>query len=285
MHTTLISTANLAGNLTANWTIVDCRYDLKDTAAGRSEYVAGHIPGAVYASLSHDLSGSPDGTNGRHPLPSAGAMAETFGRLGIAVGTQVVVYDQDNGMYASRLWWMLRYLGHEAVALLDGGWAKWAREGRPVRSGEEHRPAAAFTGHPREGARLSVDDVEQRLGDRQTLLIDARGPDRFAGEIETLDRVAGHIPGAVNHFFKLNVAEDGTMLPREQLRATFDALLAGRPPEQAVMYCGSGVTACQNLLAMEHAGLTGTKLYPGSWSEWSSDPSRPIEKGPAKNVR
>jgi thiosulfate/3-mercaptopyruvate sulfurtransferase len=278
VYTTLVSTDLLAANLDAGWAVIDCRYDLKDTAAGRAQYAAAHIPGAVYASLSHDLSGAPDGTNGRHPLPSPDALTRTFSGFGIGGDTQVVVYDEDSGMFASRLWWMLRYMGHTAVALLDGGSAKWTREGRPVRGGEEQRPPAPFRGRPREAARLSVAGVERLLADRSRLLVDARAPDRFAGQNETLDRAAGHIPGAANHFFRRNVAADGTLLPRDQLRAQFDALLGGRAPEQVVMYCGSGVTACQNLLAMEHAGLPGAKLYPGSWSEWSSDPTRPREK-------
>ena len=284
MFTTLISTEALAASREAAWAVVDCRYDLKDTAAGRLQYLAGHIPGAVYASLSHDLSGPPDGSNGRHPLPSVDAMRHTFGRLGITPGMQVVVYDQDMGMYASRLWWMLRYLGHDAVALLDGGWGKWTREGRPVLSGEETRQPTTFPVRPPVEPVLDAAGVSRLIGDASNLLIDARSPDRFAGQQETLDRAAGHIPGAVNHFFRRNAGEDGTMLLPEQLRATFNALLAGRAPEQAVMYCGSGVTACQNLLAMAHAGLHGTRLYPGSWSEWSSDPSRPVETGPVSRT-
>jgi thiosulfate/3-mercaptopyruvate sulfurtransferase len=204
-----------------------------------------------------------------------------FGRLGISSDTQVVAYDQDTGMYASRLWWSLRYLGHDAVAVLDGGWAKWVREKRPSTSGEEHRSATAFIAHPHPQMRLSVEDVRARLADPSMLLVDARAPERFEGRNETIDRAAGHIPGAANHFFKTNLANDGTMLPAEQLRESLGRTLMGRSPSEVVMYCGSGVTACQNLLAMEHAGLTGARLYVGSWSEWSSDPSRPTEKGPS----
>ena len=185
-------------------------------------------------------------------------------------------------MYASRLWWMLRYLGHEAVALLDGGWAKWMREGRPTHKGDETRPPATFVAVPRPELRVNVDDVASRLHDPNTLLVDARAPERYEGRSEPIDRVAGHIPGAANHHYKSNVSDDGTLLPRDTLREEFSRLLAGREPAQAVMYCGSGITACHNLLAMEHAGLSGARLYPGSWSEWSADPSRPIEKGPAK---
>jgi thiosulfate/3-mercaptopyruvate sulfurtransferase len=195
---------------------------------------------------------------------------------------QAVLYDQDNGMFASRLWWMLRYMGHEAVAVLDGGWAKWTREGRPVRSGGETRPQTTFSGTPRESTRLSAGDVERLLGNPAALLVDARAPERFSGQTETLDRVAGHIPGAVNRFYQANLEPDRTMLPPERLRSDFEQVLAGRSPDEVVMYCGSGVTACHNLLAMERAGLHGARLYPGSWSEWSSDPSRPTETGAAR---
>jgi thiosulfate/3-mercaptopyruvate sulfurtransferase len=279
VHTTLIDTDTLAAHLN-DWVIIDCRYDLKDEAWGRAQYIAGHVPGAVYASLSHDLSTRPDGSNGRHPLPSPEMMAETFGRLGIGTGVQVAVYDHDDGRYASRLWWMLRYMGHQWAAVVDGGWARWTREERPTRRGEETYPRATFHPRPRQGERLRVDEVERLIGDRGTLLVDARAPERFEGRNETLDRVAGHIPGAANYFYQWNVRPDGTMLPPDQLREQFGKVLGDYRPEQVVMYCGSGVTACQNLLAMEHAGLRGARIYPGSWSEWSSDPSRPIEKNP-----
>jgi thiosulfate/3-mercaptopyruvate sulfurtransferase len=209
-------------------------------------------------------------------------MAATFGRLGIGAQSQVVVYDQDSGMFASRLWWMLRYCGHDAVALLDGGWAKWSRERRPTRTGEETRAPAVFVPDVRSDARLSIEEVEPLVGDTNVLLVDARGPERFEGRTEPLDRVAGHIPGARNHYYKLNVGDDGTLLPPEQLRAQFERTLQGRSPSRTVMYCGSGVSACHNLLAMEHAGLSGARLYPGSWSEWSADPAHPVATGPAE---
>ena len=281
MHTTLVSTDLLASHLN-NWTIIDCRFDLQKEGWGREQYLVAHIPGAVYASLNDDLSGPRTGTNGRHPLPSPEALGATFGRLGIDRGTQVVAYDQDVGSTASRLWWLLRYLGHDAVAVLDGGWAKWHREHRPTRSGEEKRTPAVFAPHLRRGLRVELDDVRSRLGDRNTLLVDARAPERFEGRTETIDRVAGHIPGAVNHFFKTNTAADGTMLPTGQLKETFEQLLGGRSPDDVVMYCGSGVTACHNILAMKHAELPDPRLYVGSWSEWSSDPGRPIETGPSR---
>ena len=268
-------------HLDGSWVVVDCRYDLKDAAWGRAQYLAGHIPGAVYASLSADLSAPPSGTNGRHPLPCAEDMEATFGRLGIAPGVQVAIYDQDAGSYASRLWWMLRYMGHDAAAVVDGGWAKWVREGRPARPGEEARPSAGFHGRRRKERRVLVDQVEGMLGDRGVLLVDARAPERFQGASEPLDRTPGHIPGAVNHFYRHNVTRDGVMLPPDELRRQFAETLGGQRPDQTVMYCGSGVTACHNLLAMEHAGLPGARLYAGSWSEWSSDPKRPVETGPS----
>jgi thiosulfate/3-mercaptopyruvate sulfurtransferase len=287
-HTTLISTDELGAHLRGArptegpWVIVDCRFDLKDGAWGREEYLAAHIPGAVYADLNVDLAAERTGINGRHPLPTAAALAAAFGRLGLSRDLQVIVYDQDSGLYASRFWWSLRYLGHDQVALLDGGWAKWTAEGRPTQSGDDQRPAAVFDASVRPDYTVYAGDVQSRIGDPATLLIDARGPERFEGREETIDRVAGHIPGATNHFYKWNLSTEGTMLPAEQLRARFASLLGEHAPEQAVMYCGSGVSACHNLLAMEHAGLRGTPLYVGSWSEWSSDPDRPIETGPAR---
>lgn len=281
-YTTLVSAEVLASHLDSSWLIVDCRYDLREESWGRREYLAAHVPGAVYASLSHDLSAWPTGTNGRHPIPSDEAIAATFGRLGVGAGTQVVLYDQDTGMFASRMWWMLRYMGHEAAAVLDGGWAKWVREQRPTRSGEETKPAATFRGRVRPEFHVKLHDIEAMIGDSGILLVDARAPERFEGKTEPLDRAPGHIPGAVNHFYKSNLTGEGTMLPAAELRETFNRLLGTIPPEQVVMYCGSGVSACHNLLAMEHAGLSGTKLYPGSWSEWSSDPQRSVETGPAR---
>lgn len=280
IHRTLISTDLLAAHLRGDWVVVDCRYDLQNETWGHQQYRAAHIPGAVYASLGEDLAGPRTGSNGRHPLPSVEALADTLGRFGITQGSQVVAYDQDNGMYASRLWWLLRYVGHEAVALLDGGWEKWTREGRPAAAGDEHRSSSSFAASPRPSMHVDAPRILTGLRRPDTLLVDARSPERFEGRVEPIDREAGHIPGAANHSFRTNLAEDGTMLPAHQLREMFLRLLSGRDASQAVMYCGSGVTACHNLLAMEHAGLPGARLYPGSWSEWSSNPDRPIEKGP-----
>jgi thiosulfate/3-mercaptopyruvate sulfurtransferase len=209
----------------------------------------------------------------------------TFGRLGIAPGTQVVAYEQNTGMSASRLWWMLRYMGHDEVAVLDGGWAKWLREGRPSRAGEEVATPARFVGRRRKDMRVLAEHVQAALGDSSVLLVDGRAPERFEGKVEPLDRAPGHIPGAVNRCWEGNLTEEGVLLPADELRTRFEALLGGRAPSQAVMYCGSGVSACQNLLAMEVAGLHGARLYVGSWSEWSSDPNRPVETGPAAPPR
>jgi thiosulfate/3-mercaptopyruvate sulfurtransferase len=288
-HTTLISTEALAevlgagaGATTSALAIVDCRYDLTNEGWGLERYRAGHIPGASYASLSDDLAGARTGGNGRHPLPPIDAMVATFAGLGIGPETQVVAYDQDSGMFASRLWWMLRYLGHEAAAVLDGGWAQWTREARPVRSGSETRPPARFSGMVRDALRVDVTQVERAARDRSALLMDARSAERFEGRSEPIDRVAGHIPGAVNRPHRDNVSDAGAFLPPETLKAQFDDLLRGREPGEVVLYCGSGVTACHNLLAMDVAGLPGARLYPGSWSEWSSDERRPVETGPAR---
>jgi thiosulfate/3-mercaptopyruvate sulfurtransferase len=277
-HTTIISTDALAAQLdNPSWLLVDCRYHLKDEEWGRSEYLKSHIPGGVFVSLAHDLAGKKNGTNGRHPLPAPEVIAATFGRLGISNATQVIAYDQDAGPFASRLWWMLRYVGHDAAAVLDGGFAKWRREGRAVRGGTEQRSAATFAPHVRVGMRVTVDEAVAHLGDPSMVLVDARSPERFAGQPSDLDNVPGHIPGARNRFYKDNVTPEGTLRPAGELRADFERVLAGHASEQSVMYCGSGVTACHNLLAMEHAGLPGARLFAGSWSEWEADADRAVE--------
>ena len=276
--TTLISTTVLAAHLD-DAVIVDCRSKLDDERWGEQEYTASHIPGALYADLNRDLSGPRSGTNGRHPLPDPHTLARTCGRLGIASGVQVVAYDQDNGSWASRLWWLLRWLGHDTVAVLDGGFAKWIAEGRPTASGAERRAPRDFAGTPRPAMSVDVATVASRVGSRDWKLVDARAPERFRGETEPIDRTPGHIPGAVNHFFGGNLAADKTFRTPEELRARFAPALGNTPSDHVICYCGSGVTACHNLLAMEHAGLGGAKLYVGSWSEWSAYPSRPVERG------
>jgi thiosulfate/3-mercaptopyruvate sulfurtransferase len=288
--TTLITPAALALHLDDDdpaYVIVDCRFKLDDVEWGQREYAAAHVPGALYAHLDHDLSGAKTGTNGRHPLPDPHTLARTFSRLGITSGVQVVAYDQDNGMYASRLWWLLRWLGHDASAVLDGGFAKWKTEGRPTRGGDEHHAPRDFSGAPRADMTVDINDVvlhvanagASRDGHDGPRLVDARAPERYRGDIEPLDKTPGHIPGAMNHFFQRNLDAAGTFRSPEDLRGRFEDSLGDARPEQIVCYCGSGVTACHNLLALEHAGLTGAKLYAGSWSEWSSDPARAVEKG------
>jgi thiosulfate/3-mercaptopyruvate sulfurtransferase len=277
---TLISTDALSAHLSdPDFVIVDCRFELADAGAGERAYEAGHIPGAGYAHLDRDLSGAKTGLNGRHPLPDPTTLSRALGRLGIANGSQVVAYDQDNGMFASRLWWLLRWLGHDDVAVLDGGFAKWIAEGRETATGRERRQERRFAGEPKSDMTVQASDVTQVLRNPDWRLLDARAPERFRGDVEPIDRVAGHIPGAANRFFKSNVLEDGTFKSTEHLRSELDASVSGVPIDHLVCYCGSGVTACHNLLALEHAGFHGAKLYAGSWSEWSSDPTRPIERG------
>lgn len=277
---TLVDTSTLAEHLAeADWAIVDCRFRLDDPPWGEREYATGHLPGAVYARLDRDLAGVKTGTNGRHPLPDPHVLTATLGRMGIGPGVQVVAYDQDNGMFASRCWWLLRWLGHDAVAVLDGGLARWLAEGRPIEAGGVTRPARSFVATLRPGMVADAADVETVRRAPRARLIDARAPERFRGENETLDKTAGHIPGAANRFFKDNVRADGTLRALDDLRREWTQTLGETAPDQVVCYCGSGVTACQNLLTLEHVGLTGARLYPGSWSEWSSDPTRATAKG------
>lgn len=275
MYTTLIGPETLADNLAdPGWVIVDCRFQLADTEAGRRDYLTGHIPGAVYAHLDEELSGPPTTDNGRHPLPPPDALNALFGELGIDHDSQVVAYDDSNGAIAARLWWMLRFMGHTAVAVLDGGWSAWLNADLPVRSGVELNARTSFAGAPRREWLIVVGDVET-----QPLLIDSRDGARYRGEMEPIDARAGHIPGAVNYFYQENWGGDGRFLAPSVLRSQLEAVLDGRDPEEAVFYCGSGVTACANLLALAHAGMGNGRLYVGSWSEWSSDLQRPIATG------
>ena len=278
--TTTLSVAALAERLRSPRPLaLDCRFDLDDPAWGERAYEVGHIPGAVYAHLDRDLSGPVTGANGRHPLPSVEEMARRFGALGVGTGVQVIAYDQDNGMYASRLWWMLRYLGHDAVAVLDGGFSRWVGEGLPVRPGRESATPRTFTPRVRPEMLVTAGEVARRLDDPAVRLIDARSPERYRGEVEPLDRVPGHIPGAIDRHYQRNVNPDGTFRPAEELHAEFAALIGDTAPGSVISYCGSGVTGCHNLLAMEIAGITGVRLYAGSWSEWCADPTRPVERG------
>jgi thiosulfate/3-mercaptopyruvate sulfurtransferase len=274
-YTTLVSTELLAAHLDdPAWVVMDCRYNLMDEGWGRAEYEQAHIPGAVFADLLDDLSSPPGPGTGRHPLPAPEQFIARASGWGIGPGTQVVVYDMAGGAFAARLWWMLRYFGHTAVALLDGGFPKWQREGRPARSGVERRPPARFEGRPQPALEADAAEVDRIRRDPAYKVVDARAPARYRGEQEPIDPVAGHIPGAVNRFHELNLAPDGAFLPAEELRAQYAALLGGVPPENAVVYCGSGVTSCHLLVALEHAGLPGGRLYVGSWSEWIRDERR-----------
>ena len=265
--TTIVDVKQLADHLhDPVWVIVDCRFDLFDKAAGEKEYEAAHIPGAVYAHLERDLSApvADNGVGGRHPLPSPEAMSQLFGRYGIGPNVQVVAYDDTSGHYAARLWWMLRFMGHEAVAVLDGGWLAWLEAKLPVTTGRESVPARAFVGEPQWDRMVRREDVAAA-----PLLVDGRAPERYRGDIEPIDPVAGHIPGAINRPYAANWMAQGQWRPQEDLLADFLALLGDTPAEDAVFYCGSGVSACVNLVAMVHAGLPEGRLYVGSWSEWS----------------
>ena len=278
MHATLVSAATLAAHANdPQWIVFDCRHDLADTGAGRRAYGASHIPGARFVHLDYDLSAAKTGTNGRHPLPEPQSFCARLAALGLSNGMQVVAYDAHGGMFAARLWWMLRWVGHDTVAVLDGGLGAWQQAGHPVTAALPAPRQGHFTSTP---LPLMVDAafVAAHLDDGAMRLIDARAPDRFRGENETLDPVGGHIPGAVNRCFKDNLAADGRFKPAAALRAEFAALLGGAAPAQVVQQCGSGVTACHNLLAMEAAGLAGSRLYAGSWSEWCADPQRPVER-------
>ena len=279
MHTTLVDAEELARNLDSpEWVVCDCRHDLADYDAGRRAYDESHIPGARFLHLDEDLSGPKTGTNGRHPLPHPLTFALRAGALGIDNTKQVVTYDASGGSYAARLWWMLRWIGHARVAVLDGGWQAWTGGGHPLTAEKPLVQATTYTLRPRPDFAVDAAAVAAQLKDPETAVLDARSEDRFRGENETLDPVAGHIPGALNRFFKSNLDASGRFKSAETLRQEFSAVLGHRDPRAIVHQCGSGVTACHNLLAMEHAGLTGSKLYPGSWSEWVSEPSRPVAR-------
>ncbi len=287
MHRTLVDTETLAGHLDdPQWIIVDCRFTLTDPGAGVRAFAIDHIPRGRYAHLDHDLSTPLKSGSGRHPLPDPAVLAQTLGRWGIDAASQVVVYDDSFGAIAARLWWLLRWLGHDAVALLDGGLPKWRREGRPVTSAESVPRAASFAAHADNKAWVSSESLREVLARNECRLIDARSEERFRGDVEPLDPIAGHVPGAVNLPFDENLDLGGEFLPADVLRALYLSILDGSAPQQVIQMCGSGVTACHNILAMEHAGLNGAKLYAGSWSEWITDPQRPVAKGdPALSAR
>jgi len=279
-YTTLISVDELANRLhDPDVVVFDCRHELSDSDFGAKAYAASHIAGARFASVDQDLSGPLTGTNGRHPLPDAGVFIAWLGRMGVSSASQVVGYDHAGGAYAARLWWLLRWVGHSRVAVLDGGWQAWVASGRPVTQ-DVVVPAPGVAEFPGRPGHSSVDAqyVRQRLNSPDMVLIDARANDRYHGENETIDPVAGHIPGALNRFFKDNLTEQGRFKSSAQLRAAFEPLVGDTPTEHVIHQCGSGITACHNVLAMEIAGLKGTRLYAGSWSEWIADPSRPVTR-------
>ena len=282
-HTTLIAASDLMAlqAAAAPLVLLDCSFDLADPEAGACAYAAGHLPGAIYAHLDRDLAGPKTGTNGRHPLPGRTPLAATAGAWGVAPGVQVVAYDAMGGCYAARAWWLLRWLGHSPVAVLDGGVAAWRAAGGTLSAqAAQPSPRAHVPPYPARAAVMpTVDATALLAGLHRLRVVDARAGERFRGEVEPLDPVAGHIPGATLRFFKDNLGEGGRFKPAAQLRAEFEALLAGSPAGSVVQQCGSGVTACHNLLAMAHAGLGDSALYPGSWSEWCSDPARPVARG------
>ena len=282
MYTTLMSAADLAAHSDdPRWVVVDCRHDLMNLAAGREGYAIGHLPQARFADLEPALSGpkkSADGAfRGRHPLPERDTLIATLRAWGINADSQVVAYDAHGGMFAARLWWMLRWVGHSAVAVLDGGMAAWQAAGQPLVSATPHPAPGNISLGTALTSTVSAQDVLHNIGNGKRVVLDARAPDRFRGENETIDPVGGHIPGAKNRFFKDNLAADGRFKEGAALKAEFASLLA--EPSEAIMQCGSGVTACHNLLALEVAGLPGAALYSGSWSEWCADPARPVATG------
>lgn len=280
--TTLISADQLAPHIAdPDWIVLDCRHDLMNHDAGRAAYEAGHLPHTQWVDFENDLSDKRPGPHGefrgRHPLPARETFVETLRRWGVHHGSQVVVYDAQGGMFAARLWWMLRWAGHEAVAVLDGGLPAWQAQGLPLSTEQSAKMRGNIDLQPSLVQSVDVNDVLANLTDAKRLVVDARSPDRFRGENETIDPVAGHIPGAKNRFFKDNLQADGRFKSAAELRAEWSTVIG--KPEQTIMQCGSGATACHNLLALEIAGMPGAVLYPGSWSEWCADPARPVATG------
>jgi thiosulfate/3-mercaptopyruvate sulfurtransferase len=280
-YSTLITAEQLRDAMAAGKpppVVIEASFDLTDPAAGESSWRAGHLPGSIYLHLDRDLSGAKTGHNGRHPLPSRADFATTLGRAGTTSATQVVALDRQGGVYAARLWWMLRWMGHSAAAVLDGGVAAWTAAGGALTTDAPAIAAKApYPESPSLVETIDATELASELG--RVRLFDARAAERFRGDVEPLDKAAGHIPGATNRFFKDNLGSDGRFKPAKQLREEFEVLMGMQTAERTVHQCGSGVTACHNLLAMEYAGLTGSMLYPGSWSEWSSDTTRPVALG------
>lgn len=277
---TIVTADELAARLD-ECVVVDCRHDLTDPDAGPAAYSVGHLPGAFFLHQDFDLAGPKTGRNGRHPLPGREALRRLLESIGCSDGRQLVAYDDSGGAYAVRLWWLARWLGHPEAAVLDGGIQAWRKAGYPVsREPAVPRSGALSLREPLVGE-VDTEAVLAAMGRGDRLLLDARTPERFRGEVEPVDPVAGHIPGAVNRPLQRNLRPDGRFKPAEVLREEYLALLAGRAPAAVIHHCGSGVTACHNLLAMEMAGLAGSLLYPGSWSEWCADPARPVARGDA----
>ena len=280
---TILAPAQLQALLDAGQDVLvlDCEFDLSDPNKGRATYREAHLPGSRHIDLQQDLSGPATGTNGRHPLPERELFAATMRMVGLQPGQQVVAYDGSGGIYAARLWWMLRWLGHAPVAVLDGGRQAWVAAGLPLHAGDEpalpignFEAASSLVGEP-----VSAGDVEANLETKAFQVIDARDASRFGGAAHPLDDVSGHIPGASNRSCRDNLDADGRFRDPAALRGAFVPALSGYEPGAAISQCGSGVTACHNILAMELAGLKGPRLYPGSWSEWTADPSRPVDRG------
>jgi len=261
--------------------LFDCRFDLARPDAGRARYLDEHLPGAVYADLNRDLSGPVGAHTGRHPLPAVEQFEAQLRAWGVNDDSQVVAYDDGNAMYAARLWWMLRWVGHEQAAVLDGGMRRWLQLDLPLDDEVSAPRPGNFTARPRPELAVTADDVLAAIGDPRRRLLDVRAAERYRGEVEPIDAVAGHVPGARNHPFGLSLDAENRFLPADALRDALAASLDGIPAGRTTVMCGSGVTACHLLLAMEHAGLGGARLYPGSWSEWSSDPRRPVRTGDA----
>lgn len=277
---TLVSSAQLAQHINdPNWVIFDCRFTLSDPDSGHRAYLAGHIPSARYANLNNDFSAEVTPLSGRHPLPDPQLLASKLSRWGVNGSKQIVVYDDSFGSMASRMWWVLRWLGHPSVALLDGGVQRWIRDGHPITTEIPAITPAEFIAQPDNSMWVDANCIEEALRSDKCLIIDARSEERFSGEREALDKVAGHIPGSINYPFEDNLDMGGTYMSAQELKEAYLDLLNGVEPERVVHMCGSGVTACHSIIAMEHAGLTGTRLYPGSWSEWITDPGRPVETG------
>jgi thiosulfate/3-mercaptopyruvate sulfurtransferase len=279
----LISTTELATKIgNSNCVIFDCRHDLFDAGKGERSYREGHIPGAIYANVDTDLSGEKSGTNGRHPLPSPAAFTAFLARSGVTNTSKIIAYDDVGGQFASRLWWLARWIGLTDVSLLDGGISKWIADGHALSRDVPVPKPAALRGHANPLMALNADEVEAGLKIASTTLIDARAPERYRGEVEPIDPVAGHIAGAKNRFYKENLNADLTMRTPAEISTAFLSMMNAPKADEVVHQCGSGVTACANIFAMEYAGLTGSKLYAGSWSEWITNPARPIVKGNAK---